>query len=243
MVFNGDYLYNGATQTRSATIAWYKQLAKTIHKLNVPFFIGKGNHDVNDIDPDGNQYLTDEELYQRFLKYSTLPYVGNYGYLEKAYGYFDIPQKKIRCIFINTVDVPFEINDDEIVYPQQSNTGISNEQLNFIADALDISDDGWGVVIFSHHALQTSDILGTTNSRRLNPDMGGTQLLGVLNAFKNKTTYSNSTSPYNVSADYTHNGSDEIICMISGHIHADRTDVVNGIRMITSISSSYIYTA
>lgn len=239
VMLNGDYLYNRVTETKSKVLGEYSCLADSFKRLNVPLFIGKGNHDVNDINPDSDtEYLSNEELYKAFLKYSTLRYTGEYGDIDKAYGYFDIPNQKTRYIFVNTVDVPDR---------QQANTGISNQQLNFIADALRFTDDDWGVVFISHHPLQTSDTInpGGSVANYLNPAHGGTQLLGVINAYRNNTTYSDVVSTgdyqYDISVDYSANQSNEVICMLSGHHHADRYDTVNGILMILTTSASYVY--
>ena len=154
-----------------------------------------------------------------------------------------MPNKKIRIIFVNTVDVPFEISGGEIVYPQQHNTGISNDQLNFIANALKIDDTDWGIVFVSHHALQAGATGSSSTENYLDENMGGAQLLGVISAFRNKSSYIYNTTPYNVNVDYSGNGSSEVICMINGHTHNDATDVVDGIRMISTLESSYAYSS
>ena len=228
---NGDYLYNSTSSTKANMINYYTELSKAIRKINIPVFLGKGNHDINDIASSSSNYLTDEELYKSFLKYTTLKYNGNYGHLQDAYGYYDIPNKKIRFIFINTVDV----NSDE-----QHTTGVSNEQVKFITNALKIIEPNWGVVFFSHHPLQSGAIDPTnTTSSHLNPNNGGSQLLGVINAYINSSTYTNAS--YDIDVDYTQNGSNEIIAMISGHSHRDRGVYVNDILMVSTTSASYKY--
>ena len=214
----------------------------------MPLFIGKGNHDVNDINGTTSQFLTDEELYKNILKSSNC-YMADYGYVEKAYGYYDIPNKKIRCIFINTSDVPFILDGDSIRYTQQSDSGVSNSQIEFISKALKFTEEGWGVVFFSHFALQNGSGINPSGNQEgyLNLSHGGTQLLGVINAYINKTNYSSNETvgdfQYDISVDYSNNKSNEVIAMISGHSHADRADVVNGIRMISTLAASFIYTS
>lgn len=247
-LLNGDYIYNRVDQTKERTLGEYSTLRETLAKVKTPLFVSKGNHDVNDIAGTTDQFLTDEELYKCILKMSS-DYVGDYGHLEKAYGYCDIPNKKIRCIFINTSDVPFILNGTSITYPQQDESGVGNEQINFIANALKFTETGWGVLFFSHYALQNGSgiVPSGQQAEYLNLSHGGTQLLGVIEAYRNKGTYVSNVSSgdfqYSVNVDFTDNESSEVIAMISGHSHADRTDVVNGIRMISSMASSYIYTS
>ena len=249
-MINGDYLYNGVEQTKEASIECYKGLDGSFNKINPVQWRAKGNHDDNDIAGTTTEALTDEEVYQLFLKYEDInSFVMDYGHLEKAYGYFDIPNKKIRCIMINTVDVPYIVNeDDEILYTQQHTKGISNRQLNFVADALKISDDGWGVVFFSHHALQNNEVINPTASSDayLTPEHGGTPLMGVINAFMNKTSYTYTSSvtnwEYDVDVDYTENGSDEVIGMFCGHTHRDEITTVNGYVLATTTAASFVYT-
>jgi hypothetical protein len=247
-VLNGDYIYNGVSQTKEASVAWYEGLSVLPIELDTDKFIGKGNHDVNDIAGTTGQELTDEELYQVFIKYQK-GCVTDYGYAEKAYGYYDIPNRKIRCIFVNTTDVPYILNGSTIKYNQQHKTGVSNEQVNFIANALKFTESGWGVVLISHHALQNSLILNPNNSTDdyLNPAHGGTQLLGVLTAFRNKSSYSSVVSEgdfqYNIDVDFSENASDEIIINLCGHVHADKSDTIDGILTISSMASSFVYTS
>lgn len=236
-VLNGDYLNNSTGTTKATAISWYKGLNKVLENSNIPQWRGKGNHDVNDIATDSTQHLTAEDYYKYFMKNADInAFDMKYGDIEKCYGYYDDKNRKIRIVLINTVDVPSG-------YSVQHTKGISNEQLNFIADALKFTEQDWGIVFVSHHALQDNEYINPNHSEDeyLTPEHGGTPLMGVINAFINKTTYNYTSSTqdwtYNITVDYTNNGSDEVICMLSGHSHADRMATVGNYVMMAVTSA------
>ena len=179
-VLNGDYLDNN--NTSKATVAeWYKMLDKTFSGLSVPQWRGKGNHDANDANINTSEHLTNEDYYKYFMRNADInKFIMPYGKISNCYGYYDDTNKKIRFIFINTVDIPNG-------YEQQHIKGISNEQLNFVADALKFNDSEWGVVFISHHALQDNRVLNPDEHEDayLTPEHGGIPLIGVINAFIN----------------------------------------------------------
>lgn len=237
VVFNGDYLNNGSSTTKSTVLGWYKYFNKVLEGLDMIQFRGKGNHDNNDIGSDSSQYLTNEEFYQAFAKKTSMKWFKmDYGNIVRDYGYYDDVNRKIRFIFIDTVDLPDG-------YEVQHIKGISNEQLNFVANALYFSEPDWAVVFLSHHALQDNEVMNPSHSEDhyLTPEHGGTPLMGVINAFINKTEYSYTSSvtdwEYDVDVDYTNNASGEVIAMFSGHTHADAMTTVDGYVMLATTSA------
>lgn len=247
-VLNGDYIYNGLDQTKATTLAEYKELNKVFANMKTVQWRNKGNHDNNDIASTTTNALTDEEFYKAFEKCADIDaFITEYGYIQKDYGYFDIPSKKIRCICLNTVDVPYVTSGSTIVYPQQHTIGLSNTQLNFLADALKFDEAGWGVIFFSHHALQDNAVINPTSSTdvAVPDDHGGTPLMGIINAFINKTSYSYTDSTanweYDIDVDYSDNASDEVIAMCCGHTHQDAITTVDGYVMIATTSASFVY--
>ena len=185
-----------------------------------------------------NTIYENEDYYKYFMRNADInKFIMPYGKISNCYGYYDDTNKKIRFIFINTVDIPNG-------YEQQHIKGISNEQLNFVADALKFNDSEWGVVFISHHALQDNRVLNPDEHEDayLTPEHGGIPLIGVINAFINNTTYSYTSSvtdwEYNVDIDYTNNASNEVIGMFSGHMHRDGSVVTDsGYAMIQTTSA------
>ena len=236
-VFNGDYLYNGSSTTKAEAISYYDGFNKVFEDLDIPQWRGKGNHDINDIATDPSEHMTNEEYYQYCMKYTTMrDFVMDAGNIDKCYGYYDDANRKIRIIFVNSVDIPDG-------YQLQHIKGISNEQLNFIAKALKFDEPDWGVIFVSHHALQDNDVINPDDSEDeyITPEHGGTPLMGIINAFINKTAYSYSDDAadweYDVSVDYSTNDSNEVIAMFSGHSHADRMTTVDGYVMLATTSA------
>lgn len=62
----------------------------------------------------------------------------------------------------------------------------------------------------------------------------------ILKAFNNKEKYEENNSsvefPYSISVDYTKNQG-EIICYISGHVHYDKIEEIDGITYINQLNS------
>lgn len=236
-VFNGDYLNNGLGTTKATAIDWYKGFNYVIEGLKPIQWRGKGNHDINDIATDSAQHMTNEEYYEYCFKHTDIKhYKMEYSDIGRCYGYYDDQNRKIRFIFVNTVDIPSN-------YDEQHTIGISNKQLNFIADALHFTEADWSVVFVSHHALQDNIVINPDQSTdEYIPDgHGGTLLRGVINAFLNKTSYTDYQTiadwEYNISVDYSNNQSDELIAMLSGHSHADRMTTVDGYVMLATTSA------
>lgn len=109
-----------------------------------------------------------------------------------------------------------------------------NAQLNWLANtALKLPDNSWGVLIFTHAPLQ-----GSFNS---DPQINSDIMYGILNAFKNGTSYTGNgtTTGYtcNVSCNFTSQGKGEVIAVISGHIHYDSSMTKNGMLLIQTLDS------
>lgn len=232
-ILNGDYLNNSSSTTLSTVKHWYKALNTVFSDLDTIQFRGKGNHDINDINTDPAEQLGDEGFFDIFAKYTDLKeFRYRYGDMVKDYAYRDDINHKIRYIFLNTVDVP---GTDE-----QHTIGIRNTQVNFMAEALHFDETDWAVVFISHHALQDNATLNPTHSTDgfLPANHGGTPVMGIINAFINKTSYMYESAdidyPYSVNVDYSNNQSNEVIAMISGHTHRDGIDVVNGYIMMST---------
>ena len=64
----------------------------------------------------------------------------------------------------------------------------------------------------------------------------------ILTAFKNKTSYTSTATDgefgQSISVDFTGKGGD-VICWLSGHVHADNIIDKNGIKLITTLNDSH----
>ena len=236
-VLGGDYLWNNANSTKSMAITAFSYLQSLFYPFRDKIFALQGNHDDNSIALTGtglNAVVYPDEEYRyigkQYERSGTVYNVGDHNF----YGYYDIPSQKIRVIFVNTVDIPYEISGSTLVYNGQHMTAISEEQNLFIQNALKFNESGWNVIFMSHHGLN--------NAFSNAPEDYTNNIWEVIKAYKNKTTYSgtvtNSVGSYSVSVDYTDNKSNGILACISGHTHTDASEVVNNILCISTTTAS-----
>ena len=235
VVLGGDYLWNNTSTTLVRAERAYKLLQECFYQFKDKQFALKGNHDDNSIANNSSYIVTDSERYGYLGQQYTDAVKIKYGNAEKSYGYIDFERQKIRVLFINTVDIPS--------YTGQHITGVSNTQLNFFADALNITESGWAVLVFSHHVLVNNATMATDSEAYLTPTHGGDALWGMIQAFKNKATYSKVSTltdyEYSVSVDYRNNGSNEVIACINGHTHRDLSATQDGVLLISTTASGF----
>ena len=236
IVFGGDYLWNNQNTTRARAEYAYKALQRSVLPLREKVFALKGNHDDNSLAYQGGQPVTavvlpaEEYRYlgKQYEKCGTVYNPGDHN----IYGYYDIPSQKIRCIFVNTGDLPYNISGDTLDYGAQHITAIRQEQSEFIQEALRFNEAGWSVLFFSHHGLINCDVTGADSENYC------ADLWEIIKAYKNRTTYSgtvtNEVGSYNVNVDYSANLSNEIIACICGHVHADKSDIVDDILIVST---------
>jgi len=239
---NGDLITSGGK--KETVLNKLKDICSYYKNADMQVLMIKGNHDDSGY---GNEerpahVLYDTERHQNsvgvFYNQSIVYDTSN---AEKSYYYYDIEDYKIRVICINTCD--FNLDYINSAWLSSFGTsGISNSQLNFIANALNFNESGWSIIVAGHHCLRRTSNMGTTNSG-INVANNGDVLWNILKAFKNKTAYSSYASDkgfynHNVSVDYTNNMSDDVICCLSGHTHSDNIDIVDNIRLISVDSGS-----
>ena len=238
-VLGGDYLWNNGNTTKALAKEGYTALQKAFYPLKDKMFALKGNHDDNSIAYQGGQPVTAVVLPNEEYRYLGKQYEKSGAIFEvgdhNLYGYYDIPSQKIRCIFVNTGDLPYNISGGTLDYGAQHIAAIRQRQSEFIQNALMFDEEGWSVVFFSHHPLVACDVSGS-NRENYCPD-----IWEIIKAYKNKTTYSgtitNEVSSYNVNVDYTNNRSNDIIACICGHVHDDRDDVVDDILVVSTTTA------
>lgn len=239
---NGDLITSGGK--KETVLNKLKDICSYYKNAEMQVLMIKGNHDDNGY---GNEerpthVLYDTERHQNsvgvFFNQSIVYDTNN---AEKSYYYYDIADYKIRIICINTCD--FNLDYINSVWVSSFGTsGISNSQLNFIANALNFNESGWSIIVAGHHCLRRTSNMGTTNSG-INTTNNGDVLWNILKAFKTKTAYSSQASDkgfynHNVSVNYSNNMSNDVICCLSGHTHSDKMDMVDNIRLISVDSGS-----
>ena len=231
-----------------------KDLNTALKRLQIPRISCKGNHDDGSINAyygeSDHTYklayiMQDADYYTRFFKHNANkerimlsdPAAGLTAYL-------DLPTSKIRMIFLNSIDIPYQADSDGNCpyigspYNQylcgQHTFGYQQTQLDWLANtALKLPDSGWQVMIFQHHPMLNnfSKHANTASDyQRFNYDV----LEGILNAFQHGTTYTHASTTgkapngatsalfaCTLSADFTAQGAGQIIAIWNGHIHRD----------------------
>lgn len=190
-------------------------------------FIIRGNHDAGalvwDTDNSGGKVfekdlLTGPEQLSIFKKY--LKQDGKIYGLEGQYHYKDFHDKKIRLVFIDTLDIPSVTNSNgTLKYVDQWNYGIQEKQLKWIAhEALGTLPNDYHVMILSHVPLMPDTV--TTD-----PITNGNILKQLLNAFitRSNGTFTSTVVDFNasVTVDYQKRQKSNFIGLFGGHRHSE----------------------
>ena len=254
-VFGGDYLNNSTQTNKDTAMEALKAVRSLIDQTEgAPVIIAKGNHDDNTMYTDyKNGYISIESLYRTLSNKDSACSVRNTDYLEMSYGYYDIPNKKIRVFILNTLDIPtaLDVDTNKLTYSAQNDSGFRQEQIQFVADNLQITEKGWQVMFFCHHpftsfAKEDAETASTTaqpgkmtaKGEIVQVNHGAQAMLDVIEGFKNGTkgTVTNTTADFetSVSFDFTKNGSNTVIACVYGHTHVYYHKILNGIHHIAT---------
>lgn len=245
-VYGGDYLNNSAQTKKEAALNGHAAVKSLINQTNnaIPVFITKGNHDDNTMYSDyKNGYIDSEQIYRTIADKDAKLSCRDTDYIEKMYGYYDIPNKKIRVFMLNSDDLPTSVSaDNKLSYGGQNDSGFSQEQLKFVADNLVFTEKGWQVIFFSHHPLRNFTNADTEadgyTCNAVTASHGGNAMLELILAFKNKQkgTIKNNTANFVAAVDYdfTENKSDTIIACVCGHTHVYCHKETDGIHYIAT---------
>ncbi len=260
-VHGGD-LINGNHPTKEIAVNSLTTAIDSMRSVqSVPFISIKGNHDDNtwpSYDATGERYnvfpkdsvISSKEWRDIAFTISPEIVIDDTG----SYGYMDHEGSKIRVLFVDTSDLPYEADENGIYYyGAYTAHGIRNDQLNFMAEAMTFADKGedgknWAILVMSHVPIETMKNNGGYR-------FGGADAIGrnfyvflrIIEAYKNGTAISeskNSTTnygdggydtgdkaedfAYSISADYSKNGPGEVIGFICGHTHTDNYSSVVG---------------
>ncbi len=249
-VYGGDYLNNSSQTNKETATEALKAVRMLIDKTEgAPVIIAKGNHDDNTMYTDyKNGYIAIDSLYKILTNKDSTTAVRNADHLEMSYGYYDIPNKKIRVFILNTLDLPTKLNEDtnKITYSAQNDAGFRQDQLQFVADHLQFSEKGWQVMFFCHHPMipfekETTEADGYSVSGKggcVLAAHGGQAMLDIIGAFVTGTKgiVTNTTQDFetSVSYDFTKNRSNTVIACVYGHTHVVCHKIVDGIHHIAT---------
>lgn len=239
LIIHGGDLTDGDSP-KSQILDDQLEAASNLYRDSVaPIFFVNGNHDdasLYALHHDGSRFdniLTPDDRYSILRDFIGPDFQMHSGYENRLYGLMDFTKQKIRVICLNVFENPYTQNaDGTIKYPSHTTTAVMQDQLDWLANvALQVPDDDWAVLIFSHFRYAVSLNSGYKN---INFNL----LQGMINAFKNGTKFSDkgTTKDYeaSVSVDFTGHPHD-VIANIHGHGHYDGKWTDNGIPLIQTL--------
>ena len=130
------------------------------------------------------------------------------------YGYYDIAEKKVRLIVLNTGD-----NRDRDLTHNSDCERVSPQQLQWFAQTLDLSGkpdgDQWKILLFAHHPL----------------DWGPVQAAGnCLAAYLAGETYSVVHEDVEISCNFAGKNVARVVAQFHGHTHCFKVDAIHDRR-------------
>lgn len=178
----GDTQTRGCHGTKEKVLTENANIEAMLSPIRGRLLQTQGNHDGNYGVLDDVNYvysLTKGEMHSAV--YRKVGLVGDCHFDESGTGYYiDDTANKVRYIVLNTHNTSYELNEDGTQkYPPMTTWRFTQSQFDLLIDAFEtIPADSWGVVASAHVPLTRTEI----GDRSI--------MLGVLNAFKNKTAYS-----------------------------------------------------
>ncbi len=241
IINNGDMLSKRVTKKEFLELMREAQ-RKFGTLLNKTYF-SMGNHDDNPYhtNDDGNwdKLVNDKEQFSEYFRY-----LGNNVTMGSSgkYYYVDDHNFKIRIIILDSIDIPYIKSGNVGKYRGQNMWAYREEQLDWFGNtALNVPDNSWHVLVASHMPPYATGVEGFGGTTR-NADMARK----ILQAFKNKTSYSGSSASNvesdlkaTVSVNFSGKGGN-VIGWFSGHVHYDNmVDMPEGIKLITTLCDGW----
>lgn len=235
IVINGDNVDQpiadgGAKFEKAVMLKEHRDFANVAYQTSVaPIFVLKGNHDCNynqeEITLDA--VITDKEL-DNIYQFKR----AKFGEIRKGssnYFYKDFVDKKVRLIGLDTYDLPESETDGVMDYNRFTTSGLSQSQLNWLAnDALQVDSDTI-VLIITHHPINHT-LFNYDDDLNLNHDLLQTILDDFKNGVEEKTI--NSSGRLTAEVTYSFKNKGHIAGVLTGHRHIDSEKIIGGINYI-----------
>lgn len=177
----GDVQTRGCHNTKEQVLAENDKIETMLAPIRDRLLQTQGNHDGNYGTLNSETYvysLTKGEMHSAI--YRKVGLVGDCYFDESGTGYYiDDTANKVRYIVLNTHNTSYEVNEDGTQkYSPMTVWRYTKSQFSLLIEALEtIPAESWGVVVAAHVPLTRTEI----GDRTL--------MLGVLKAYKDKTTY------------------------------------------------------
>lgn len=243
VMFSGDIMSQASHSVESNVHTEHENMWKLFSPIDKEkLLLEKGNHDgAYGAAVDGVYYLYNiggKEIYNNLFRRQALDRTRVFGG-DGSYFYVDTPNN-MRVIMLNGhTDGDGSVDENGYAVYNSMKYGVyGTEQLKWLSDVALNVPDGMRVILSAHQPF--------TNS------VDGSLLAGILNAYNNRTTYSDSKSfayPYwggGVETDYTTSSCDvdftnatgKVVAYFHGHIHYDSIDTTSHTFVTASITTA-----
>ena len=242
LLLPGDFTTDATTKDKA--LANMRKIIKIYSSLGALMLPTMGNHDDNSYHTDSslnglvsNTIVKGEQYSEVFRQLGNQVEFGETG----TYFYFDDRFHKIRIISLDVLDMSYEA--DENGKMKYKSWGFRQKQLDWLCKtALNVPSDEWSIIVMTHipPGYTSTEMIGTGTEAPYNSVV----MLSILEAFKNKTSYSTTILNGNdyditINVDFS-NGGGNVIAVVCGHCHYDHLlKWNNSIPVITTLDDSY----
>lgn len=234
----GDYLCNNARTSREKALSQLRELGELLDLYTQPpIMVANGNHDGNLFGTE-DMIVPPDEMYDIVMHHHKDLFVCDDQAEKGMYGYYDVPEAKLRAVFLNVYDMSYRVDGGAII-PGSKNLGgvLDGRQLEWVAERALVLPPEWGVVFFAHTTPLPGPFKGA-NERIF----GGDALWELICACRSGSAYSGSARSgllsYDVHGDYIAQGPRDVIGFFCGHHHCDYTWTMNGIPVIACLAAA-----
>ena len=246
IIHGGDLLTFGYEAKTTPLHSLRTYLNRVWKYAKAPFLVAKGNHDDASFDTQTscNNYSTDALILPEEWNAISMQYAKKCAVCptngRANYCYIDNERTKIRVFVLDSEDFDYHITEGVAEVNCGSVSAFSNDQLNFVANALLFADKDdpseWAALFVSHRPIDTTTSVGYRMGNGDNLIRNYDIMLDIINAYKNgsscdesgyggynQTEIDSHYYPYDVDIDYTSKGQGEVIGFLAGHTHVCNT--------------------
>ncbi|MGG3605577.1 metallophosphoesterase [Priestia megaterium] len=243
-IVHGGDLINGY-KNKNQSLKDLNKMKQILSDTRLPVYLVKGNHDDNSYYVRDTQnstttdMITEKEWKENVDELAENKLVRDEDNPLGAYYYKDIKDVKVRIIVLNSNDVPvITTNSGKPKYYGINKYAFSSQQLKWVATkALNFSSKNnsseWQTIFISHVPLYGSMSLPNDP-----PIVNSSVMDAIILAFKNGKSIDIPERTDEFRHDFMHlnyekQGKMTVIGYLSGHTHAEKSQVINGINYIT----------
>lgn len=255
-IVHGGDVHDGSTASKDVAKSNFKKCISTLGLAKCPYFVAWGNHDSNALGDKrsdarrkplnwykprnegetrmigrGAQQLNHTEMYEIATRPSTIFDIHENEKDKLGYYYYDVPEKNVRVIILNSQDTPQYLEGDGYLrYLDSGVAGYRQNQIDWLYQTLKDTPEDMTVCIYQHMPFgdryQTVPVYYPYNYEMID---------GIVNSFVTGGKYSGSFSANkdfkaSISVDFK-GKKGTLAYLAAGHKHNDRINVdKNGIH-------------